>query len=66
MSFVRQQSGQVIVEYVLLMAVAVGIAFLIRTTLVKGGETPQDSGAILKQWSKIQNSIGADDPNHRQ
>jgi hypothetical protein len=50
---------------VLLLVVAVAIAFGIRTLLVKGGDTPDDSGAILKKWSEMETAIGADDPNSR-
>ena len=51
-------------EYVLLLAVAVGIAFAIRAALTKTGDTPENSGAIVKQWDAMEQAVGADDPNH--
>ena len=57
------QSGQLVVEYVLLLLVAVSIAFSIRTVLVKMGDSAEDSGAIIKQWNGMECAIAADDPN---
>ncbi len=54
-----------IVEYVLLLVVAIAIAFAIRMALVKTGETSADSGAVIKQWDSMEQAIGSDDPNHR-
>jgi hypothetical protein len=51
---------------VLLLLVAVTIAFGIRTILVKGGDTPDDAGVILQKWSQMENAIGSDDPNDNQ
>ena len=59
------QSGQLIVEYVLLLVIATSIAMMIRIALVKGGETPGDSGALMQKWYQITQTIGKDDPNKR-
>ncbi len=61
----KSQDGQLIVEYVLLLLVALSIAFTIRATLVKVGEQTDasDSGAIIQQWKSLEDSIGEDDPN---
>ena len=59
------QKGQLVVEYVLLLAVAVTIAFLLRKALVQGGDTPAEAGVMLQQWNGMEQSVGADDPNKR-
>lgn len=61
----KNQQGQMVVEYVLLLVVAVTIAFTIRMALVKKGETAEESGAVLKKWQEIQKVIAEDDPNKR-
>ena len=65
LTVLQNQSGQLVVEYVLLLLVAVSLAFAIRTTLVKGGDTPDQSGAVQQRWQAVGESIGADDPNNR-
>jgi hypothetical protein len=61
----KNQSGQLVVEYVLLLLVAVSLAFAIRTTLVKGGDSPDQAGAVQQRWQAVGESIGKDDPNNR-
>jgi hypothetical protein len=52
------QSGQLVVEYVLLLAVAVVIAALITKTMV--GTDPAKPGFVLTAWQSIVTTIGAD------
>jgi|GEM_PF-4280479 len=59
------EGGQMIVEYILLLVVAITIAFSLRTALVKTGETPDESGAVQKRWGAVESAIGADDPNKK-
>lgn len=60
---IRSQSGQIIVEYVLLLTVAVSIAIIIVTSLVKRDEDPQNSGSLIRKWQEIQQGIAKDVQN---
>ncbi len=52
------QSGQIIVEYVLLLAIAVIVAALITRTMIS--PDPNSPGFILKTWDEIVKAIGSD------
>ena len=56
----RRQSerGQIVVEYVLLLAVAVIVAALITKTMIS--RDPNNPGFVLQAWQEIVNEIGAD------
>lgn len=54
----RKNSGQVVVEYTLLLGVGVLIAFLITTTLVS--RDPNSPGFLIVKWAKIIEVIGVD------
>jgi hypothetical protein len=54
----RRQSGQIVVEYVLLLIVAVGLAALITKTLV--GSDPSNPGFVMSAWNALITQIGAD------
>lgn len=54
----RSQSGQVVVEYVLLLIVSVTLAFLITRTMV--GSDVSNPGFVLKTWRAIITQIGKD------
>lgn len=61
MSFAK---GQIVVEYVLLLAVAFSLAILIISVLTKRDlSSPENSGAVIRKWSDIQKAIGSDKPN---
>ena len=56
-----KEKGQIVVEYVLLLSIAVTIALLIVTTLVKrDADDPTKSGALIQKWKQIQDAIGKD------
>ncbi len=60
--FVQKQNsaqGQIIVEYVLLLAIAVTIAGLLISGLVS--RNPDSPGAIVAAWHSMLNAIAADD-----
>jgi Flp pilus assembly pilin Flp len=61
----NSEAGQMLVEYVLLLVVAITIAFLIRSTLVKTSADPESSGAVQQRWNSLGNAIGNDDPGVR-
>ena len=62
---VRQQAGQIVVEYVLLLSIAVTMAMIIISALVKRGDSgnPGSSGALIQKWRDIQDAIAKDVQN---
>ena len=52
------QSGQIVVEYILLLTVAVALAALITKTMV--GTDKDNPGFVLTAWKSIVGVIGAD------
>ena len=57
----KNSRGQVVVEYVLLLVIAVAIATLITRELVKrDAESP---GILVKKWDDILKTIGDDIPD---
>lgn len=56
-------SGQVIIEYVLLLLVAVSIATLLVSQLVQ--RDPDNPGLLVQKWAEMQKVIAEDDPNTR-
>jgi hypothetical protein len=57
----KSQSGQIVVEYVLLLTIAVTLAMIIVTQLIKRDtEDPANSGAVIQQWQSMQDAIGKD------
>jgi hypothetical protein len=57
---IQSSRGQVVVEYVLLLVVAVALATIIVTQIVQ--RDPDNPGFLVKKWSDIQQTIGSDDP----
>ena len=54
----QSDCGQIVVEYVLLLAIAVSIAILLTKTLI--GRTEGEEGLIIKRWSELNQEISAD------
>ena len=52
------QSGQIVVEYLLLLVVAVGLATLITKTMISRDEG--NPGFVLSAWRDLVTAIGAD------
>lgn len=57
-SGVQRERGQIILEYVLLLIFAVGIALMITRQMV--GRDPDNPGFVIKGWTKVIQAIGAD------
>ncbi len=53
--------GQVVVEYVLLLVIAVAVAALITKELVR--RDPDAPGVLIKKWDDILKEIGSDLPD---
>jgi hypothetical protein len=61
---VPSEGGQIVVEYVLLLSIALTIAMIIVSQLVKRDTTdPTNSGSLIIKWRQIQESIGNDKQN---
>ncbi|MCB9025517.1 MAG: hypothetical protein H6625_04300 [Bdellovibrionaceae bacterium] len=54
----RQISGQIVVEYILLLIIAVGLALILTRALVS--RSPDSPGLLISKWYKIINFIGSD------
>lgn len=59
----HKQDGQVVVEYVLLLVVAVALATIVVTQVVQ--RDPDSPGFLIKKWGDIQKAIGDDDPGKK-
>ena len=57
----KNKKGQILVEYLLILTIAVGCATLITKKLVSRDEG--DPGIIVKAWDRLLNSIGNDIPD---
>lgn len=58
---IRSNSGQVIIEYILLLVMTAGLAALIVKQLASRNE--DDAGVLVKKWQQIQIEIGNDVPD---
>lgn len=54
----QKESGQIAVEYVLLLVAAVGIAILLQSSLAS--RNPESPGLIVRAWDGIIQVIAAD------
>lgn len=54
-------SGQIVVEYVLLLSIAVALAILITNLMVS--RNPTNPGFLVSKWEQIINLIGSDIPD---
>lgn len=54
----RNQKGQIVLEYVLLLIIAVAVATLITGMMVS--RNPDAPGFLIQKWAGIINTIGKD------
>ncbi len=59
----QNQSGQILVEYILLLLIAVSSAMILTTALVGRRSSLDESGILIKSWHKIITAIGNDLPD---
>lgn len=59
----RNQKGQVIVEYILLMVIVVAIASLLITQVVSRSSDSDKQGFLIKKWDQMIRVIGSDLPD---
>lgn len=63
MRLFKKNSGQIIVEYILLLLIAVTSAMIMTKSLIGRRDSADESGAIIKSWNKIIQTIGNDLPD---
>jgi hypothetical protein len=56
------QKGQIVVEYVLLMVIAVGVAALLISQLVD--RDPDAPGVLVAKWHQVLQTVGNDIPDN--
>lgn len=56
----KQQSGQIIVEYLLVMVVAIAIATILTSRMIGRSDNP---GFVLSAWSSLLQVIAEDNPD---
>lgn len=56
----KNNKGQILVEYLLLMVIAVGCATLLTKALISRGDS--DQGMIIRAWDGILKNIANDQP----
>ncbi len=54
----NNQSGQIVLEYILLLVIAVAVAATLTTLLVS--RNPESTGMIVLKWNQIVQTIGSD------
>lgn len=55
------EKGQIVVEYVLLLSIAVTIALIIVSQLInRDPDEPENSGALIRKWQQMQDTIAKD------
>ena len=54
----RKDSGQIVLEYILLLVAGVGMAALVTSTMISRNE--QNPGFLIVKWMKIIQEIGKD------
>lgn len=57
------QRGQIILEYVLLLIIALTAAITVNNMLIKSDSNPKDMGFLRKEWYNILVEIGKDIPD---
>lgn len=59
--FRKSKSGQVLVEYLLLMVIAIGLSTVLTKKLISRKDT--ETGIITSAWDRILKQIGHDIPD---
>lgn len=59
--FKKKQSGQIVVEYVLLVIISVSLAALVTSMVVS--RDPENPGFLIGKWIEILQAIGQDLPS---
>ena len=57
-SVLRQNKGQIILEYILILVIAVSVATLLTSRLVGRGD--DSSGIVIQAWGELNRMVGED------
>ncbi|MEN0059097.1 MAG: hypothetical protein AAGB31_09695 [Bdellovibrio sp.] len=57
----KNQKGQIVVEYVLLLVIAVSVSALLMSQLVS--RNTEEPGVLVSKWHSILQVIGSDTPD---
>lgn len=57
----RNQRGQIVLEYVLLLVIGVMVAAIITRTMVS--RSPETPGFLIVKWTEIIRTVGEDYPD---
>jgi hypothetical protein len=60
----RRDSGQILIEYVLLLMIGVTIGNILVKQLTAFSDDPDKRGVIINRWIQIWESIGKDTPDN--
>ncbi|OFZ31336.1 MAG: hypothetical protein A2622_01745 [Bdellovibrionales bacterium RIFCSPHIGHO2_01_FULL_40_29] len=63
MSNFRNNKGQILVEYLLLMVIAITCATILTKQLIGRGSDASNQGHIIRVWDRIIKTIGNDVPD---
>lgn len=59
----RNNKGQILIEYILLLLITVSAAVILTKGLVGRRDSVENSGVLIKSWHKIITAIGNDLPD---
>ncbi len=60
----RRDSGQILIEYVLLLMIGVTIGNILVKQLTAFSDDPDKRGIIINRWIQIWDAIGKDTPDN--
>ena len=58
-----RQSGQVIIEYVLLLLIGLTVGNILIKSLTASSDDPDKQGMLIKRWIRIWDGVGKDYPD---
>ncbi len=59
---VKNRSGQVVIEYILLLVLVTGLGAVIIKGLVSRNPDPAETGILVAKWQRILETIAQDNP----
>lgn len=59
----KKQSGQVLIEYILLLLIGLTVAKILMNGLTRMDDDPDRQGSVVRRWISIWNGIGKDFPD---
>lgn len=62
--FRKNQKGQILIEYILLLILVLGVAKILMDGLIKRDQDPDAQGIVIKAWVKASQTIAQDAADH--